>query len=149
MSKQVVTRIWLAGVILLAAGLLVCAVSVGLLLVYGGHFVGAPSGNGYDFAPTVNGYFWTMMSLIVLGSLLAVMGGVIQLVAWVGAVINTSRLADRTWFLVVLIGGLLGLATGVVGFATMVAYVLAGPDGMSEGRQVRVPTSQTRVAPTS
>lgn len=53
-----------------------------------------------------------------------------QLAAWIGTLVNTYRLEDKTWFAVVLAGGMLGLAFGLLGFATMVAYLIAGPDGM-------------------
>jgi len=58
-------------------------------------------------------------------------------VAWIGAVLNTANLADKTWFIVVLVGGLLG-----VGFLVTVAYVVAGPDG----QPTTVPTRDGRVS---
>jgi hypothetical protein len=50
-----------------------------------------------------------------------------QLVAWIGAVINTAQLQDKTWFLVLLLLGVLSF-----GFIAMVFYVLAGPDGAAQ-----------------
>lgn len=129
MRKSTITKTWIAGVILMAAGLLVGGVSLGLMLAYGGQFTPAPSGNGYDFTPRLDGFFWTMVSLMIAGFAVAAIGGIVQLTAWIGALINTYQLADRTWFVVLLAGGLLGLAFGIVGFAAMVAYVIAGPDG--------------------
>jgi hypothetical protein len=46
-------------------------------------------------------------------------------VAWIGAVLNTAQLPDKTWFVVLLVVGLLGLV-----FIATVAYVIAGPDGV-------------------
>jgi hypothetical protein len=40
----------------------------------------------------------------------------VQLAAWIGTLVNTYRLEDKTWFAVVLAGGLLGLAFGLLGF---------------------------------
>jgi hypothetical protein len=131
MTKSTITRTWIAGLIVLGAGLVVGSISVGLLLAYGGTFTAAPSGNGYDFVPTINSFFWTTVSVMVLGFATAIVGGVVQLVAWVGALINTNRVADKTWFSVLLLGGLVGLIFAPVGFAAMVAYVLGGPDGMA------------------
>lgn len=69
--------------------------------------------------------------------------GVVELVAWVGAVLNTYRLADRTWFVVLLAGGLLGIGSGLIGFAVMVAYLIAGPDGTGiEAPQPLAPVQQ-------
>jgi hypothetical protein len=130
MSKFTITRIWIAGLIALAAGLIVGGAGLGLLLAYGGHFAPALSGSGYDFIPTINGYFWAMISLMVVGFTVAAAGGVTQLAAWIGALVNTYQLADKAWFIVLVATGLLGLGFGLVGFAGMVAYVIAGPNGM-------------------
>ena len=129
MTKFTITRIWIAGLIALAAGLIVGGLGLGLLLAYGGHFAPALSGSGYNFIPTINGYFWAMVGLMVMGFTLAAVGGVAQLVAWIGAVVNTYPLEDKAWFIVLLVSGLLGLSFGLVGFAGMVAYVIAGPEG--------------------
>jgi hypothetical protein len=139
MAKTTITKTWIAGVILMAAGLLVGGVSLGLMLAYGGQFTPAPSGSGYDFTPRLDGFFWTMVGLMIAGFAVAAIGGIVQLTAWIGALVNTYQLADRTWFVVLLAGGLLGLAFGIVGFAAMVAYVIAGPDGTTTG-EARLPT---------
>jgi len=54
----------------------------------------------------------------------ALIGG---LVSWIGALLNTSRLASRTWFLVLLLLGIFNL-----GILAMIAYLIAGPDGTAE-----------------
>lgn len=151
MARSTVTKTWIAGVIVMAGGLLVGGISLGLMLAFGGHFVPAASGNGSDFVPRYDGYFWTTLSFTITGFIVAAVGGIVQLVAWIGAVVNTSRLQDKTWFAVLLAGGLLGFAFGLVGFAAMVAYVVAGPDGMAV-QEPRMPTAVTRpptLAPTA
>jgi hypothetical protein len=129
MTKPTITKLWLAGLVVLAVGLVVTGVGVGLMLGYGGHFVPAPGGNGSDFVPTLDGLFWATVGLVTAGVFVAVAGLVVQLAAWIGAVVNTYQLTDKTWFAVLLAGGLLGLVFGVVGFAATVAYLIAGPDG--------------------
>lgn len=129
MSKFTINRTWIAGLIALVAGLLVGGLGVGLMLAYGGTFVPAASGTGSDFIPRLDGFFWLTIGLMTAGFLAAVVGGVMQLVAWVGALVSTYALADKTWFVVLLAGGLVGLFSGLVGFAVMVAYLIAGPDG--------------------
>jgi hypothetical protein len=47
--------------------------------------------------------------------------------SWVGALLNTSRLDDKTWFVVLLVLGLVS-----AGWVAMIAYVLAGPDGTAQ-----------------
>ena len=44
--------------------------------------------------------------------------------AWVGALLNTSSLEDKTWFATLLVLGLVSL-----GWVAVIAYVLTGPDG--------------------
>jgi hypothetical protein len=56
--------------------------------------------------------------------------------SWIGAVLNTSRLEDKTWFIVLLVLGLFSF-----GFIAMLVYVLAGPDGTAAQ-----PAIQTRAA---
>jgi hypothetical protein len=117
---------------------------------YGGTFTAAPSGSGYDFVPRNDSFFWTTVGFVVLGFTVAVVGGIVQLAAWVGALINTNRIADKTWFAVLLIGGLLGLVFAPVGFAAMVAYLVAGPDGMLVQQQPATPGApHATLAPTT
>jgi hypothetical protein len=150
MTKPTITSTWVAGLVVLAAGLALAGISLGLMLAYGGTFTAAPSGNGYDFVPRFDNVFSTTVGFLVLGFTVAVVGGIVQLAAWVGALINTNRIADKTWFSVLLIGGLLGLALAPVGFAAMVAYLVAGPDGMLVQQQPATPgRPHATLAPTT
>ena len=139
MSKQSVIRMWIAGLIVLVAGLAVGGISLGLMLANGGTWTPAASGNGSDFVPVVNGFFWTTIGFMIAGFTVAAVGSVIQLAAWIGALVNTYQLADKAWFIVLLAGGLLGLVFGLTGFAVMVAYLVAGPDGMPYGQALQPP----------
>ena len=143
MTKPTITKTWLAGLIMFVVGLLVSGIGVSLMLAFAGHFTPAASGNGSDFTPTIDGFFWMTVSLMVLGSIVAAVGGIVQLAAWIGALVNTYQIVDKTWFAVLLASGLLGLAFGLVGFAGMVAYVVAGPDGTAiRAPQLAVPSLQ-------
>jgi hypothetical protein len=68
MEKSTVTKMWIAGLVVIVAGLLVVGISTVLMLAYGGHFVAATNGNGSDFVPTLDGFFWTMVSLMIVGA---------------------------------------------------------------------------------
>ncbi len=65
-----------------------------------------------------------MIIVATIGVLVMAGGGIGQFIAWIGAVLNTARLQDKTWFVVLLLLGLLSF-----GFVAMIAYVIAGPDG--------------------
>jgi hypothetical protein len=148
MRKSTINRVWIIGLIVLVAGLIVGLLGVGLMLAYGGQYVRAVSGNGYDFVPTINCFFWMTVSLMTVGFLVAAVGGVMQLAAWVGALVNTYQLTDRTWFAILLAGGLLGLVFGLIGFGVMLAYVLAGPDGTAVERPQMPPPGYETPSPT-
>lgn len=144
MTKTTVTRLWLVGLVTLVVGLAIGGVSMGLMFAYGGTYTHALSGNGYDFNPTINSYFWTTLGFMIAGFTIAAAGGVMQLAAWVGALINTYQLVDKTWFLVLLICGLIGLTVSLIGFGVMVAYLVAGPDGL---RQMTPQTAPSEAPP--
>jgi hypothetical protein len=76
-----------------------------------------------------------LAGLAVLTMLGALVG---QLVAWIGAVVNTGQLADKTWFIILRVAGLLS-----VGFIAMVIYIIAGPDDRRRPR----PTAPELIAP--
>ena len=67
---------------------------------------------------------WAMIVLAMVGTLAMIGGAIGQFVAWIGAVLNTARLEDKTWFVVLLLLGLFSF-----GFIAMLIYVIAGPDG--------------------
>ncbi|HET7473710.1 MAG TPA: hypothetical protein VFJ71_11340, partial [Candidatus Limnocylindrales bacterium] len=73
--------------------------------------------------------------MIVGGAIALLVGGIGQFVAWIAAMVNTSHLDDKTWFVLLLVLGLFSL-----GFVAMLVYVLAGPDGLDiERRQIAGP----------
>ena len=133
MSKSMVTRIFVSSLIAIVGG--VVAVIFGVLIAFAS---GAVIWSGQDitgFEPT--GATWSGIAFAIVGGLVVVGGAIGQFVAWIGAVINTSRLEDKTWFIVLLVLGLLSF-----GFIAMLIYVLAGPDGTHPvpQRQVAQPT---------
>src|SRR5579871_4416524 len=129
MTKTAITKTWIAGLVTFAAGIVVALVGVFVMLVYGGTFTQVAGSSNYDFTPNLQAAFWFGVAVIIVGGLAAVVGGIVQLAAWIGALVNSYALPERTWFLIVLIGGLLSFAFAPLGFAAMVAYVAAAPDG--------------------
>lgn len=152
MNKSTITKTWLVGLVAFAAGIVAAIIGVLLMLGYGGTFTQvAGTANQYDFTPNMNGFLWTTISVIIVGGLIALVGGIVQLAAWVAALFNTYLVPDKAWFLIVLLGGLLSFFFAPIGFASMLAYVIAGPDG-SVYHQVQppAPVPQTRpLAPTT
>lgn len=151
MTKSTITKIWIGGLVTFAAGIVVAIVGVFLMLAYGGTFTQvAGNPNNYDFMPNMNGFFWLTIGLIVVGGVIALVGGIVQLAGWIGALVNSYMLPDKTWFFILLLGGILSFAIGLIGFAVMIAYVIAAPDG-TQYRQpaAPAPAQPTTLAPTA
>lgn len=128
MTKSLITRIWIGGLAVFAAGIVLALVGVFLMLAYGGTFTQVAGTNSYDFNPNINGFFWVTVGLIVAGGLIGLTGSLVQFVAWIGGLVNTYRLPDKAWFFVLLLGGVLSLGFAPIGFAAMIAYVIAAPE---------------------
>jgi hypothetical protein len=119
-SKPTVTRLFIGGVVAIAAGLILgfaalWAALAGGLFVFGGPDVVAVHGGSVA---------WTVLGLVILAFVAFVGGAVAALISWIGALLNTAELDDKTWFVMLLVLGVWSF-----GFVAMVAYVLAGPDG--------------------
>jgi hypothetical protein len=135
MTKSLITKTWIGGLAVFAAGIIVAVVGVFLMLAYGGTFTQIAGTNNYNFDPNINGFFWVTIGLIVTGGVIAFIGSIAQFVAWIGGMINSYALPDRTWFAVLLIGGVLSFAFAPLGFAAMLAYVIGAPDGTPYRKQ--------------
>jgi len=151
MTKSVITKTWIGGLAVFAAGILVAIVGVFLMLAYGGTFTQvAGNPNNYDFTPNLNGFFWTTVGLIVTGGVIALAGSIVQLAAWIAAMVNSYALPDKTWFVILLLGGLGSFFFAPIGFGVMVAYVIAAPEGTLYRTHTPAPTQQPRpLAPTT
>jgi hypothetical protein len=133
MSKPTITKLFVGSLIALVAGIVLTL--FGVLLAFGnGAFV--MSGNdvtGVNWSPFAS----TMIGLMIVGMLAIIAGAIGQFVAWIGALLNTSRLDDKVWFIILLVVGLFSF-----GFIAMLVYVLAGPDGtLVAPRQAQPPQS--------
>ncbi|HVB77264.1 MAG TPA: hypothetical protein VNI34_05615 [Candidatus Nitrosotalea sp.] len=120
MTKHTVTRFFIGSVLAIAGGLVLTVVA-GLLAFANGALVY----NGPDVIGVNESAFgWTMITVAAVGTLVMAGGAIGQFVSWIGAVLNTARLEDKTWFVVLLLLGLFSF-----GFIAMLIYVIAGPDG--------------------
>jgi hypothetical protein len=149
MTKSMINKVWIGGLVVFAAGILVAIVGVFLMLGYAGTFTQIAGTNNYDFNPNIDGFFWLTVTLIVAGGFIGLIGIIAQFVAWIGGLINSYWLPEKAWFVVLLVGGVLSFAFAPIGFAAMIAYVVGAPDGMPY-RQTQVAAPQPRpLAPTT
>ena len=120
MTKSMVNKIFIGSLITIVAGVFVVAVGFLIALTTGTLVMAGPDVTGFELSSTAPAAF----SLALFGILGIVAGAIGQFIAWIGALVNTSRLPDKTWFVLLLVLGLLSF-----GFIPMLVYVLGGPDG--------------------
>ena len=121
MTKSLIVKLFWGSVIGLVAGLVLMAVGCALA-ISNDIFVM----NGPDVTGVKSGALsWTLLGLMGLALVVLLFAAVAHFVAWIGAVLNTANLSDKTWFVVLLVVGLLGFV-----FIATIAYVIAGPDGL-------------------
>ena len=121
MTKSTVVKLFWGSLIGLVAGLVLMGITFALAISNDIFIMSGPDVTGIKSGVLS----WTLLGLMGLAVLLLLFAGVAHFVAWIGAVLNTAQLPDKTWFVVLLVVGLLGLV-----FIATVAYVIAGPDGV-------------------
>lgn len=121
MTKSLVVKLFWGSLIGLVAGFVLMGITFALAISNDIFIMSGPDVTGIKSGVLS----WTLLGLIALAVLLLLVAAVAHFVAWIGAVLNTAQLPDKTWFVVLLVVGLLGLV-----FIATVAYVIAGPDGV-------------------
>ncbi len=123
MSKATVTRLFIGSAIAAIAGAILAIAAVWIAIANDVFVM-----NGQDIVGVQGGTLaWLLLGLGVIGGLAftgAMIGG---LVSWIGALLNTSQLESKGWFLLLLLLGIFSF--GLIG---MIAYLIAGPDGTRE-----------------
>jgi len=120
MTKPIVTRLFVGGILAVLAGAILgvavvwIAIANDLFVMHGPDIVGFRAGT----------LAWPLIGLGIVAAAAMTAGFVAGVVAWIGALLDTSRIASKAWFIGLLLTGIFGF-----GFLAMIAYVLAGPDG--------------------
>jgi len=133
MSKTSVTRLFVGAIVAVVVGAIVAIATVVAALWNGVVAVGGPDVVTIDGEALAGSLVWLALAVAPI-----VGGFTAAVVSWVGALSNTARLEDKTWFVILLALGLVSL-----GWVAMVAYIIAGPDGTSRAaidRGVASPT---------
>jgi hypothetical protein len=126
MKKTVITRLFVGSLIAIGAGLVLLLGAAAVGVATSSFIMNGPDVAGIQATPLA----WSMVAVASLAILVMAAAGVTQLVAWIGAVLNTAKLEDKTWFLVLLLLGIVSF-----GFVAMAVYVIAGPDGTAPVQQ--------------
>lgn len=117
-SKPAITRVFKVAVALIVAGFAGSIAVVLWALVNGAVAFGGPQFVTIDTGPLAGA-----IAGLIVASLLTGIGTAAAVVAWAGALLNTARLEDKSWFTALLALGLVSF-----GWVAMIAYVLYGPD---------------------
>lgn len=118
MSKRAITRLFKVAIAFVVAGAVSGTAVVIVVLASGAIALGGST------LVTINpGPFAGAAIGLIVASLLAAAGTITAIVSWAGALLNTYRLEDKTWFSGLLMSGFVSL-----GWIAMFAYVLKGPD---------------------
>jgi hypothetical protein len=120
MSKPTVVRLFVGSIVTVTAGILLAFGVVWLAFASDAFVMEGPDVVGIQG----NGWAFAMVVVAGMAILAVVAGGIAGLVSWIGALLNTAQLEDKTWFILLLVLGLFSF-----GLIAMVAYVIAGPDG--------------------
>lgn len=126
MSKATVTRVFLGSVTAVIAGGILAFATVWIPYANGAFVMRGPDVIGVQATPLA----WTIVGLGAVAVLAMIAGFVGGLVSWIGALLNTSQLVDKTWFVLLLVLGLFSF-----GLVAMIAYVIGGPDGATQAAQ--------------
>jgi hypothetical protein len=122
-AKSIVTKIFLGSVIAFIAGAVLTLVAALIGFANGAFVMSGPDVTGLEPTPSA----WAMVGLFVVAALAVIGGSVGGLVSWIGALLTTAQIDDKTWFVVLLVLGLLSF-----GLVAMIVYVISGPDGTPE-----------------
>jgi hypothetical protein len=120
MSRSMVTRLFVGGIVSFIAGLVLVLAAIVAAFASNAFVMDGHDIVGFNASAAT----WTLLALVIVGGLAIAGGSIVGMVAWIGALLNTVQLDDKTWFVLLLVLGLLSF-----GFIAMVAYVIAGPDG--------------------
>jgi hypothetical protein len=128
MGRSLIVKLFFGSLIGLVAGAVVLAAAAAIAFGNGVFAMNGPDVVGINSSSLS----WTLIALMGLSALVLALATVAQVVAWIGTVLNTADRPDKTWFVLLLVLGLLGF-----GFIATLIYVLAGLDATP---RVSVPT---------
>ena len=122
MSKATITRLFVAAVIAIVVGLALALGSAVAAFASGTVTIGGSAVVAVDGEAVPGTLIWFAIAGVAFGG-----GALAAFVSWIGALLNTYRLEDKTWFVALLAFGLVSL-----GWLATALYILAGPDSTRE-----------------
>jgi hypothetical protein len=130
MTRSLIIKLFWGSIIGLVAGLVLMGVTAALAISNDIFVMSGPDVTGIRSGVLS----WALLGLMALAVFVLLFAAAAHFVAWIGAVLNTAHLPDKTWFVVLLVVGLLGFV-----FIATIAYVIAGPDGLKATEEASAP----------
>lgn len=136
MSKTTINRLFIGGGLAIIAGAILAIAAIWIAIANNVFVM-----NGPDLvAVQASALAWSLLGVAIVGGLAMMAGAIAGLVSWIGALLNTVPLDNKTWFVALLLLGIFSF-----GFFGMIAYLIAGPDGT---RPAGVGSAQVATRPT-
>jgi MFS family permease len=119
MSKATLTRLFIGSLIAVISGTIVAIAAVWVAIANDVFVMAGTDITGIRGSALA----WSVLGLGFIGAMAIAAGLIAGIVSWIGTLLHTWRLDSRTWFVALLLLGILNLW-----FFAMVAYLIAGPD---------------------
>ena len=119
MGRSLIVKLFFGSLIGLVAGAVVLGVAAALAFGNDVFVMDGPDVVGIN----AGSLGWTLIGLMNLSELVLTLATVAQVIAWIGTVLSTATRPNKTWFVFLLVLGLLGF-----GFVATLIYVIAGLD---------------------
>ncbi len=106
-TRSLIVKFFWGSIIGLVAGLVLVGVTAALAISNDVFVMSGP-----DVTGTRSGVLsWTLLGLMALAVFVLLLAAAAHFMAWIGAVLNTAHLPDKTWLVVLLVVGLLGFVS--------------------------------------
>ena len=118
MSRSVIAKLFYGSLVTIVVAIALLGVAIWLAFASGSLMM-----NGPDVMGVQSAFGWGMFAVAAAATLMIIGASIAQVVAWIGALINTAPLTSKVWFVVLLVAGVLGF-----GVIAMLVFLLAEPD---------------------
>ena len=131
MPRSVIAKLFYGSLIAIGAAIIVFVVAAAIAFNGSSLIMDGP-----DVVGVRSPWAWTAAVVAVVATLVLIAASIAQFVAWIGMLIESAPLPSKTWFVVLLVTGLLGF-----GLVAMLVYLLAVPAPATEAADPLAPSS--------
>lgn len=131
MPRSVIAKLFYGSLIAIGAAIIVLVVAAAIAFNGSSLIMDGP-----DVVGVRSPWGWTAAVVAVVATLVLTAASIAQFVAWIGMLIESAPLQSKTWFVVLLVTGLLGF-----GLVAMLVYLLAVPAPATEVAGPQAPSS--------